>query len=124
MISADNGPTIVKDDPGGDLLNVAISNGSDNWSGLDIGDYQFVTVGVIWVGGDFLADESLPGMLPPPPGYDNAIVNFGIVNVNSPTVVDGISAVGLLVTPVPIPAGVWLFGSALAMLGWIRRRTG
>lgn len=26
------------------------------------------------------------------------------------------------VTPVPIPAAVWLFGSALGMLGWMRRR--
>jgi len=27
------------------------------------------------------------------------------------------------VTPVPVPASVWLFGSALGLLGWIRRRT-
>jgi hypothetical protein len=26
-------------------------------------------------------------------------------------------------TPVPIPAAVWLFGSALGMLGWMRRRS-
>ena len=26
------------------------------------------------------------------------------------------------VAPIPIPAGVWLFGSALACLGWLRRR--
>ena len=25
-------------------------------------------------------------------------------------------------TPVPVPAAVWLFGSALGMLGWVRRR--
>jgi hypothetical protein len=29
----------------------------------------------------------------------------------------------LSVTLVPIPAAVWLFGSALGLLGWIRRRT-
>jgi len=28
------------------------------------------------------------------------------------------------VTPIPVPAGVWLFGSALAALGWLRRRAG
>jgi hypothetical protein len=26
-------------------------------------------------------------------------------------------------TPVPVPAAVWLFGSALGLLGWMRRRT-
>jgi hypothetical protein len=25
-------------------------------------------------------------------------------------------------TPVPVPAAVWLFGSALGLLGWMRRR--
>ena len=33
------------------------------------------------------------------------------------------AGVGLIVNPVPVPAAVWLFGSALALLGWIRRRT-
>jgi len=27
-----------------------------------------------------------------------------------------------LLTPVPVPAAVWLFGSALGLLGWVRRR--
>lgn len=26
-------------------------------------------------------------------------------------------------TPIPVPAAVWLFGSALGLLGWMRRRT-
>lgn len=28
-----------------------------------------------------------------------------------------------LLTPVPVPAAVWLFGSALGLLGWVRRRS-
>ncbi len=122
-ISANNGQTVVNDDPAGDLLNVAISNASDNWSGLTIGDYQVVTVGAIWINGDFLSDQSLPGMLPPPAGYQRAFLNFGVVNVNTPTVVEGFSAGGLIVTPVPVPAAAWLFASTLGLLGWMRRRT-
>ena len=29
----------------------------------------------------------------------------------------------ILAAPVPVPAAVWLFGSALGLLGWMRRRT-
>jgi len=121
-VSGDNGQTIVDDDPAGDLLNVDISNGSDNWAGLTIGDYRFVTALAIWINGDFLADQSLPGMLPPPPGYERAFFHFGVENVNTPGVLSGFAAVGLVVTPVPVPAAAWLFGSALGLLGWMRRR--
>ncbi len=31
-------------------------------------------------------------------------------------------AAGMTIVPVPIPAAVWLFGSALAGLGWMRRK--
>jgi hypothetical protein len=29
----------------------------------------------------------------------------------------------VMITAVPVPAAVWLFGSALAGLGWMRRKT-
>lgn len=46
------------------------------------------------------------------------LTRLSIGNINgSPTVVDSITA-----SQVPVPAAVWLFGSALAGLGWIRRR--
>ena len=30
-------------------------------------------------------------------------------------------SMGIAVTTVPVPAAIWLFGSALGLLGWIRR---
>lgn len=32
-------------------------------------------------------------------------------------------AYGAMVSVVPPPAAVWLFGSALALMGWLRRKT-
>lgn len=36
----------------------------------------------------------------------------------------GVSTPGIGPDPVPVPAAVWLFGSALMGLGWMRRKTG
>jgi hypothetical protein len=50
------------------------------------------------------------------------ILNSGLVagGVAGPS---GLSGIQLLqVTTVPIPAAVWLFGSALGLLGWMRRK--
>jgi len=30
--------------------------------------------------------------------------------------------VGMIINPVPVPGAVWLFGSAIGLLGWVRRR--
>jgi hypothetical protein len=30
--------------------------------------------------------------------------------------------VGIIINPVPVPGAVWLFGSAIGLLGWVRRR--
>ena len=32
-------------------------------------------------------------------------------------------SMGIAITTVPVPAAIWLFGSALGLLGWARRRT-
>lgn len=49
-----------------------------------------------------------------------AFSSFSILNTAND---DGIAFDGmsLLAAPVPIPAAVWLFGSALGMMGWLRR---
>ncbi len=44
------------------------------------------------------------------------------VNGESAMVQKKAQGVGLIVNPVPVPAAVWLFGSALGVLGWMRRR--
>jgi hypothetical protein len=63
-------------------------------------------------------------------GSDTAVI-AQIQNVlNATSTVLGESAfiqkkfegVGLVVNPIPVPAAVWLFGSALGVLGWLRRR--
>lgn len=116
----ENGTTVVNDDPGGDFVNVAMSGLGDNWSGFSVGDYDFVGVGAVFLGSDFLDDESLPGILPPP-GYERAFLNFSVVDINNPSVVEGLGVSVLALTPVPVPAAVWLLGSALGVLGWMKR---
>jgi uncharacterized membrane protein len=48
------------------------------------------------------------------------------VNANGDIVGVGLTSTGeqkaFMLTAVPIPAAVWLFGSALGLLGWVRRR--
>jgi hypothetical protein len=71
----------------------------------------------------FLA-TSLPGFITAPGGtFDpNALgeYNFGISVGQAGW---GVENVRMDVQVVPVPAAVWLFGSALGALGWMRRRT-
>lgn len=101
-LSAVRGGVIVRDNEQGDLVNASITNASEGWSGeISIGQYSIIGAGVIWTGGDFISDQSLPGMLPPPPGYEFAIVNFGIVDAALPSTIQGISAAQLVLAGIP-----------------------
>jgi hypothetical protein len=49
------------------------------------------------------------------------ITDLGLEATSNPPGSD-IDAVGAIQTVIPVPAAVWLFGSALGLLGWVRRR--
>jgi hypothetical protein len=51
--------------------------------------------------------------------YIAAVASLSLGNFGSPGFAGGTS---IELTTVPIPAAVWMFGSALSILGWIRRR--
>jgi hypothetical protein len=58
--------------------------------------------------------------------FDSAWVGIATVKVTGSMVTSSTTERGgydnIVVTAVPIPAAVWLFGSALAGLGWLRRK--
>jgi hypothetical protein len=56
-------------------------------------------------------------------GYGSTAIDFGTV-VLGDSLGDPLSAslVNTVLVSVPVPAAVWLFGSALGLLGWVRRR--
>ena len=72
--------------------------------------------------GDTLTIKSMSYVLPTiadwnPEVFGDFIGNARLYNAQGLAVSDN-----LAITAVPVPAAVWLFGSALAGLGWLRRR--
>lgn len=79
---------------GGDVLD---TSGSELWQTGQLS----VTLDSAWTGGFFQV------------GFNNSVGNYESSGMNY----DNAS-----LSIVPIPAAVWLFGSGLGLLGWIRRR--
>ena len=54
--------------------------------------------------------------------FDSSWSNLSSVVFDVSLLGNSLSMDNMVVTTVPVPAAVWLFGSALAGLGWIRRK--
>ena len=113
---------------GGDFDNI-LSDGGGAWPST-------ITI----FGSNFLAtcDHSLS--LPTQCDDGEVVVNgFGVIDINFGGTITGTLSDGMplniteafvrgftnnriILAPVPIPAAVWLFGSAIGLLGWMRRR--
>ncbi|MBT8444492.1 MAG: hypothetical protein KJO13_07080 [Gammaproteobacteria bacterium] len=53
---------------------------------------------------------------------DNMLEAASSVGGESAMIQKKAQGVGLVINPIPVPAAVWLFGSALGLLGWCGRR--
>ncbi len=80
-------------------------------------DFQIVLVDA---SGLVFSDVSLPLTPPPLDAFDR---QANQVRLNIPATTNPNSAFNLTsLTAVPVPAAVWLFGSALGLLGWIKKK--
>ena len=67
---------------------------------------------IAWSGG--FAVEGANAGAPPPADF---------IVFSTATEPDPLALTAWSLTPVPVPAAVWLFGSALGLFGWMRRKT-
>jgi len=65
------------------------------------------------IGGDLLVSAE----------FDQILLDTGLINESLAGFDAGAALISASSTVVPVPAAVWLFGSALGLLGWVRRRT-
>jgi hypothetical protein len=86
------------------VAQLEVDSVENGWfSGTDFG------ISTIGGGGNLVSDHAIAPSATTPPDYWS--------------VDDGVEFTAIATTTVPVPAAVWLFGSALGLLGWMRRRT-
>ncbi len=90
------------------------TNGSGDIFGLSLGGPPTVIVPDSYVSGDLLSGTlTFTG---------ESLANLGLVSGSYAWSWSSDSITLNVVAPIPIPAAIWLFGSALGLLGWMRRR--
>jgi len=90
------------------------------------GDLLFFSVVYITTDTSAIADASIFDAMPPFDAMTPSAGRAAAFVIQEDTADGSFFAVGLLdaveITAIPVPAAVWLFGSALGLLGWVRRR--
>jgi hypothetical protein len=116
--------------PGCDASMTTVSGAAFNLYSLDMwvplpdpGDDYLTITGNYQGGGQIIANIAISATWAEivfDPSWSNLIsVEFGATSGNG---LDGVVMDNITVSTVPVPAAVWLFGSALAGLGWLRRK--
>lgn len=111
------------------ILVSAPQNSPPNLSGFQVINgattFELFNVRLFWIENttDFYNDESLPGSLPPGDGA-TARISLDFRDVTNPDNIHRVFGEPLSVSVVPVPAALWLFPGAIAMLGWVGRRRG
>ncbi len=95
------------------------------WSGADVGGLSlgFPSIELRDSTGTAFANDSLPLSTDLLADFSNRSMSIDFVpNSNNDPVSFIVASVdSLTVSAIPVPAGIWLFGSALGLLGWLRR---
>ena len=68
------------------------------------------------------SNEILFGDVAPIQGWRLNFAEEGIVNEQLALITSDLASGNIAIEVIPVPAAVWLFGSALGLLGWVRRR--
>ena len=86
------------------------------------GDDMVTVTGTYVGGGQISTDLDLINVFTTH-NFDSNWSNLSSVMFDTTTLYNVLTMDNVVVSVVPIPAAVWLFGSALAGLGWMRRRS-
>ena len=106
-----------------DLHSMEVEFYSSNLSG--VGFETIEVTGVLGAGGSVITTFTFETGLSAPETltFGNEWLGLTSIELSAGPTFNSLALDNFVVTTVPIPASVWLFGSALTGLGWIRRRS-